>query len=72
MKPFLRHGLIALILTGRVLAAAPTPAEVEPPAKWRDLFRSNALSIVSENDKYFAQSRPTGSGHDGATACIRV
>lgn len=34
--------------------ARPTPAEVEHPARWRDLFRSSAVSVVSENDKYFA------------------
>ncbi len=54
MKPQRRYCLIALVLASRAFAAEPAPAAVETPASWRDLFRASALSIVSENDKYFA------------------
>jgi lipid A 3-O-deacylase len=47
--------ILALATTGFAAEPiTPTAAEVEHPARWRDLFRSSAVSIVSENDKYFA------------------
>jgi len=48
--------LLLLLLTARLVAdqPAPTPADVEHPAKWSDLFNTSAISVISENDKYFA------------------
>ena len=46
--------LVALFLAGRALAAEPAPAEAGPSARWGDLFRTRAISVTSENDKYFA------------------
>ncbi|HKB55951.1 MAG TPA: lipid A deacylase LpxR family protein [Lacunisphaera sp.] len=54
MKPSRRFPFLLLILAGHALAAEPAPASVKHPARWRDLFRTSAFSIVSENDKYFA------------------
>lgn len=52
----LRLLLAALLLPAALVRAVeppPAPA-VEHPAQWSDLFRTSALSVVSENDKYFA------------------
>lgn len=49
-------GLILLVaaFAARLGAIEPTPVELKPPAQWSDLFRTSAISVVSENDKYFA------------------
>ena len=38
----------------RTLAAEPAPFTVEHPARWSDFFRTSAISLTTENDKYFA------------------
>ena len=45
---------IALLAAVRSAATDPAPAAAEHPAKWGDLFRTSAFSMVTENDKYFA------------------
>lgn len=52
--PFLCLALALATAVHAAEPALPTSAEVEHPARWRDLFRSSAFSVLSENDKYFA------------------
>ena len=56
MKPSCRLSVLFLPLASLALAAEPAANSVEHPARWADLFRSSAISLVSENDKYFAGS----------------
>lgn len=49
-----RVSLFALLALPRVFAVEPAPPELKPPVRWSDLFRSSAISLTSENDKYFA------------------
>ncbi len=54
MKPSRLFPVPFLILAGHAIAAEPAAADVEHPARWRDLFRTSAFGVVTENDKYFA------------------
>jgi hypothetical protein len=51
---------LALFTAARADQTAPAPTPVPPPdtvehpAKWSDLFNTSAISVISENDKYFA------------------
>lgn len=45
---------LALLATSQARATEPAPVAIEHPARWSDLFRTSAFSLVSENDKYFA------------------
>lgn len=45
---------LALLAPGQARATEPAPVAIEHPARWSDLFRTSAFSLISENDKYFA------------------
>ena len=46
--------LVALLVAGHVYAAELTAADTGQQPQWSDLFRTSAVSLVTENDKYFA------------------
>lgn len=48
--------LLGLLAFAPAFAAEPAPGGSQSPARWSDLFRTSAISLVSENDKYFAGS----------------
>lgn len=55
MRGRLRWLVLALVsAVPRTGATEPAPAVVERLPQWSDLFRSSAISFVTENDKYFA------------------
>ncbi len=49
-----RFVLLALLASGRALADDKALAVPEHLPHWSDLFRTSAISLVTENDKYFA------------------
>ena len=53
LRPFFLL-LLAWFAAGPAGAADIAPATGEHAAKWSDLFRTSAFSLVTENDKYFA------------------
>lgn len=46
--------LLGVLSVVCVHAAEPAPLAVEHPARWSDLFRTSAVNLTTENDKYFA------------------
>ena len=45
---------LVLLVPRYAVADEPALVEVRPLPKWSDLFRTSAISFVTENDKYFA------------------